>query len=437
MLDIKFIRANVDRVKAAVRNKNKDVDIDRLLALDDERRTLQQDVESLRAEQKAASTAIAAADADARAQKIAAMTQLKATLKEKSAHLARVREEYEALLYTVPNVTDPAMPVGKDESDNVVLRTWGRKPQFDFTPRTHDVIATAKGWLDTEKAAAVSGARFWYLKGDLVFLQWALHQFALRTLTDEATIARVARDAGLDGISTKPFEPVLPPVMVRRDVQHAIHRIQGDTTYRIEQEDLNLVASAEHTLAPYHMDEILDAADLPKRYIGFSSAFRREAGTYGKDMKGFFRGHQFDKSEMESFTTAEDGAREQQLIVALQEYMVQQLGLHYRVVQICTGDTGAPDYQQYDIETWLPGQDAYRETHTSDYMTDYQTRGINARYRDADGATHFLHTNDATAFAGRTLIAILEQYQNADGTVRVPDVLQPLMPRQQEVLGIA
>ncbi len=434
MLDIGFIKENRERVKESVRNKNKDVDIDALIALDDERRAMQTRLDDMRAQQNSMSKEIAQCDGDARSTKIATMTALKDERKNLEEQLRNVTHKRDELLYRVPNVTDPAMPVGKDDGDNVTVRTWGEKPVFDFEPREHHEIAQDNDWLDTEKAAVVSGARFWYLKGALVHLQFALHQFALRTLTDEAVIAQVARDAGLEGISTKPFVPMVPPVMIRRDVQRAIHRVFGDQTYRVEEEELNLVASAEHTMAPYHMDEIVDVADLPLRYVGYSTAFRREAGTYGKDMKGFFRGHQFDKSEMESFTRAEDGAREQQLIVALQEYMVRQLGLHYRLVQVCTGDTGAPDYQQFDIETWLPGQDAYRETHTSDYMTDYQTRGISARYRDADGTMRYLHTNDATAFAGRTLIAIIEQCQKSDGSVRVPDALQPLMPQQSAVM---
>ncbi len=433
MLSGDFIRENVARVVATTRAKGKNVDVDAFLALDDRRRALQRTVDDLRAAQNAASAAIAGADDATRATLIAQMQDVKARLKDAQEELRSVQEKWRTVLHSIPNVVDPQMPRGGGEEDNVVVRTWGTKPQFDFTPKEHWELGTALGVLDTEKAAEVSGARFWYLKGDLVLLQFALHQFAFATLTDEAVIARVAQDAGLDGIATTPFVPMLPPVMVRRDVQHAIHRVFGDQTYAIEGEDLNLVASAEHTLAPYHMNETLDAADLPKRYIGYSTAFRREAGTYGKDMKGFLRGHQFDKSEMESFTLPEDGAREQQLIVALQEYMVQQLGLHYRVVDICTGDAGGPDYRQFDIETWLPGQDAYRETHTSDYMTDYQTRGIKTYGRRADGSRALLHTNDATAFAGRTLIAIMEQYQQVDGSITVPDVLRRYMMR--DVVG--
>ncbi len=434
MLDIHFIRDNVERVKAAVRNKGKDVDIDALLALDDERRALQARVDEERARQNAVSKEIARAKGAVRDEKIKEMAALKKALKEHEERLAAVRKEWEKLLYAVPNVTDPAMPVGVDESDNVVLRTWGQKPSFDFTPREHHIIAEALDILDTRKAAAVSGTRFWYLKGDLVRLQFALHQFAFDVLGDEHIIADVARSVGVAHLSAKPFVPMLPPVMIRRDVHKAIHRIQGDTTYRIEMENLNLIASAEHTIAPYYINETLDEKDLPQRYIGYSTAFRREAGTYGKDMKGFFRGHQFDKSEIVSFTTAETGADEQKLIVGLQEYMVQKLGVPYRVVQICTGDTGAPDYQQFDIECWLPGQGAYRETHTSDYMTDYQMRGVKARYKDTHGKYHFLHSNDATAFAGRMMIALLENYQRKDGAVRIPDVLRPYMGGREVIV---
>jgi len=228
-------------------------------------------------------------------------------------------------------------------------------------------------------------------------------------------------------LSSKPFIPMLPPVMIKNTVQTAIHRVFGDQTYKIRNEDLNLVASAEHTMAPYHMNEVSDEKDLPKRYIGYSTAFRQEAGTYGKDIKGFFRNHQFDKSEMESFTTAETGEDEQEMIVGLQEYMMQQLKIPYRVQSICTGDTGKPDYQQYDIECWLPGQGKYRETHTSDYMTDFQTRRIKSFYKTEDGKRKLLHTNDATVFAGRPMIAIMENYQTKNGEIIIPEILRKYM----------
>ncbi len=433
MLDIKFIRENVDRVKSAVKNKNKDVDIDKLLELDERRREIMTRLDEARAEQNTASAEIAKASETDREVMIKSVAELKERVKALEEELAPVAEEFASLLYQVPNVTDPAMPVGKDEDENVVIKQVGEKPTFNFKPKEHWELGKELNLIDTEKAAEVSGARFWYLKGDLVRLQFAMHMFAIDTLINEEIIKEVRDSLGLEHLSSKPFVPMLPPVMVRDSVQKAIHRVFGDQTYKIDDEELNLVASAEHTLAPYHMNETLDEAELPKRYVGYSTAFRREAGTYGKDMKGILRGHQFDKSEMESFTTQDTGADEQKLIVGLQEYMVKKLGLPYQLVQICTGDAGGPDYQQIDIECWMPGQDAYRETHTSDYMTDYQTHGINAFYKTAEGERKLLYANDATAFSGRPLIAIMENYQQEDGSIKIPEVLQKYMGGQEVI----
>jgi seryl-tRNA synthetase len=433
MLDIKFIRENVDRVKESTKNKNKNVDIDKLLQLDEQRRKIMTELDELRAEQNKASAEIAKASDTDRQVMIEQVGELKDKVQKLERELAPVAEEFEALLYQVPNVTDPDMPAGKSEDENVVIKQVGEKPSFNFEPKEHWELGKELDLIDTEKAAEVSGARFWYLKGDLVRLQFAMHMFAIDTLINEDIIKDVRDSLGLEHLSSKPFVPMLPPVMVRNDVQYAIHRVFGDQTYKIESEDLNLVASAEHTLAPYHMNETLDESELPKRYIGYSTAFRREAGTYGKDMKGILRGHQFDKSEMESFTTQETGADEQRLIVGLQEYMVGSLGLPYQVVQICTGDAGGPDYQQIDIECWMPGQGAYRETNTSDYMTDYQTRGINAYYKTKDGERKLLYANDATAFSGRPLIAIMENYQQEDGSIKIPEVLQKYMGGQSTI----
>jgi len=434
MLDIKFIRENIDRVKKAVENKNKDIDIEKLLELDEEKRRVQTLLDEARESQNKASAAIAKASDTDRQSMIDAVGELKTKVQEHEAQLAPIKAEFDELLYRVPNVTDPVMPVGKGEEENVVIKQVGEKPNFDFKPKEHWELAEALDILDTKKAAEVSGARFYYMKGDLVRLQWAAYQYVFDILSNEDIIKEVRDGLGLDNLSTKPFVPMLPPMMVRREVQHAIHRIQGDTTYRIEQEELNLVASAEHSVAPYHMNETLAEDELPKRYIAYSSAFRREAGTYGKDTKGFLRVHQFDKSEILSFTTAESGADEQKLIVGLQEYMLKDLKIPYQLVQICTGDAGGPDYQQIDIESWLPGQDAYRETNTSDYMTDYQTRGIKSFYKTLDGERKLLHTNDATAFTGRGLIAILENYQQEDGSIRIPEVLQKYMGGQKVIV---
>jgi len=337
----------------------------------------------------------------------------------------------------VPNIPSADTPVGNDEEDNQVIRQWGEKPQFSFEPKAHWDLGKDLGIIDSERAAEVSGSRFTYIKGDLARLQFALVQFALDTVTNEETLKVIADEAELE-VSTKPFIPVVPPVMVKPAVLNRMARLEPrEDRYYIEQDDVFLAGSAEHTLGPIHMDEIIDADQLPLRYLGYATSFRREAGSYGKDTKGILRQHQFDKMEMESFTTPEDSLREQNFFVAIQEYMMRKLNVPYQVVQICTGDMGLPDYRQIDIESWMPGQDTYRETHTSDLMTSYQPRRLNTRYKAADGKPEFVHMNDATLFAiGRTLIAIMENYQQADGSIAVPDVLKPYMGNTETITAL-
>lgn len=427
MLDVKFIRENIDEVKEGIRKKNSKVDLNRFIELDDEKKELQKQFEEKKAEQNLASKKIGQAEASEREKMIVEVADLKNEIQELEQKMKPILEEWNEILMNIPNPPSLEMPEGKSDEDNITLYEWGEKPEFSFEPKTHDVLGKELDIIDVEKAAEVSGSRFAYLKGDLVFLQFAMTRFAFDVLTDENIIKQILKEKKLEHLSSKPFIPMLPPVLIKNEVQAAIHRVFGDQTYKFEEDNLNLVASAEHTLAPYHMNEVLDEKDLPMRYIGHSTAFRREAGTYGKDMKGIFRMHQFDKTEIESFTSAETGADEQKLIVGLQEYLMQALKLPYRLQQVCTGDTGKPDYQQFDIEAWLPGQNAYRETHTSDYMTDYQTRGIKSFYKTKDGGRKLLHTNDATAFAGRPLVAILEIYQKEDGSIEVPEVLKKYM----------
>ncbi|HEA84447.1 MAG TPA: serine--tRNA ligase, partial [Candidatus Wildermuthbacteria bacterium] len=281
--------------------------------------------------------------------------------------------------------------------------------------------------IDTKKASEVSGARFAYLKGGAALLEFALIHYAFEVLTSERIIKKIANSVK-KGYSSTPFIPVVPPVMIRPEVFSKMARLSEDDKderYYLKQDDLYLVGSAEHTLGPLHMKETLDEKELPKRYVGFSTSFRREAGSYGKDTKGILRVHQFDKLEIESFTTGENSLLEQEFIVALQEYLMQSLKLPYQVVLIATGDMSKPDARQIDIETWMPGQNMYRETHTADLMTDYQARRLNIRVRFKDGTKQFVHMNDATIFAiGRMLIAILENYQKKDGSVKIPVVLQ-------------
>lgn len=431
MLDINFIRENIELVREGARKKHVSVDLDKFLELDAKKRALQEQIDTKRAEHNKTTKEIASAKSEDRKKMIAAIPETKAEMQKLENDLREITEEWHKILMEIPNPPSPDMPEGKDDTDNVTIRKWGEPTHFDFEPLDHIAICEKLNLFDIERAAKVSGSRLYYLKGDLVLLQFAVIHFTYDQLTDEEVIKKIVSQNKLN-LDTKPFIPMLPPVIIRKEVQQNIHRVFGDQTFSLEGVDKNLVASAEHTMAPYYMDETLEESELPIRYLGYSTAFRKEAGTYGKDMGGIFRNRHFDKIEMESFTTAQSGIEEQKFMVAIQEYLVQQLGIPYRIVHVCTGDTGKPDYDQYDVECWLPGQNKYRETHTSDYMTDYQTRGIKSFYKTKDGKRKLMHTNDATGFAfGRILIAILENYQQADGTIKIPEVLRPHMKNKE------
>ena len=426
MLDIRFIRQNPDSVQENARRKGYDVSISRLLELDDQRRELSQRVDELRERRNANAAKMKGGKPEQSL--IDEGKQIKIELAEQEKYLTQLDEETLTLQKAVPNMALEDVPVGESEDQNVVAKVVGEPTGFDFDPQNHAEIAVQRGWLDKERAAKVAGSRFAYLKGDLVKLQFAIIQYVLDTLTDEDILAGIARDAGLD-VSTRAFTPVLPPYMIRTDLYDAMDRLEPrDDRYKLESDDLWLQGSAEHVMGSMHANEILDEAVLPQRYIGYATSFRREAGTYGKDMEGILRMHQFDKLEMESFTTEADGLNEHLLMVAIQEYLLASLGLPYRVIQKCTADIGKPNARGIDMEAWLPGQQQYRETHTADYMTDYQTRRLNTRIRREDGSLELAHTNDATAFAlGRAMIAIIENNQQADGTIVIPDVLRPYL----------
>ncbi len=429
MLDIGFIRSHREQVVLAAQQKKVTIDIDALLAKDGERVALIQEVEELRSLKNDLNELIQKAASDTeKAEIITKGKEIKGKLDEKEAAYTLVKEVYDALMLLVPNVISPDTPIGPDESGNQVLRQVGTLPSFDFTPKEHWELGQALGLIDNETAAKVSGARFTYLKGDLALLQFALVQYTLGVLTNEETLKTIIAGAKLS-VSSKPFVPVIPPVFVRPGVMAKMARLEPkEERYHVPSDDLYLVGSAEHTLGPIHMGETLAEKELPIRYVGYSTAFRREAGSYGKDMKGILRLHQFDKLEMESFTIPEQAVAEQDFIVAIQEHLLQGLEIPYQVVAICTGDMGKPDVRQMDIECWLPGQGKYRETHTSDLMGDYQARRLETRVKRATGGTEFVHMNDATAFAiGRAIIAIMENYQQADGSIRIPKALQTYM----------
>jgi seryl-tRNA synthetase len=426
MLDINFIRENKEVVDRAQKLKKvkKIVNLDELLSLHEDRKSLSQKRDELNAQKNAA----------AKERNIEEGTRIKAEAQAIEAEYNEVEKKYISMMLSLPNVFSPDTPEGKDDTENKVIRNWGDKPAFDFEPKEHYVLGEALGVIDKETAGDVSGSRFGYLKGDLALLQFALIQFCLSTLTDQKKIDEIVKNLGLD-INPKAFIAVVPPVMVKTAVYNRMARLEpSDDKYKIEGEDLWLTGSAEHALGPMFMDTLLEEEALPLRYIGYSTAFRKEAGTYGKDTNGILRMHQFDKLEMETFSLPEYSIQEQDLMVGIQEYFMQTLKLPYQVVAICTGDMGIPDYRQMDIETWMPGQNKYRETHTSDLMTSFQSRRLNTRVRRVDGGKDFVHMNDATAFAiGRTLIAIMENYQQADGTVKIPEALQSFMGGKTEI----
>lgn len=416
MIDPKLLREHPELLKTTCKNKNVNIDIDAIIALEAKKRELQGKTDEIGRERNEA----------AKAKDIEKGKALKVQMAELEKQVVEVNAELEPLLLKIPNIPSEDTPVGKDESQNVVLRQVGDKPTFDFKPKEHFELGEALGWIDNEKAAEVSGARFTYMKGGLVQLEHALHNFVVDFLTDEAALKHLIETKKLN-VSSKPFVLVSPPLMIRPEVMQRMGRLEPrDERYHIDSDDLYLIGSAEHTLGPLHMDETLKEEELPKRYLAFTAAFRREAGSYGKDTRGIVRVHQFNKAEMESFTTAEQGMDEQNFLVAIEEHITASLGLAYQVVMTCTGDQGDPDARHLDIETWMPGQDKYRETHSSDYMTDYQSRRLNIKVKRGKG-NELVHMNDATAFAGRTLVAIMENYQRADGTIAVPEVLRPYL----------
>jgi seryl-tRNA synthetase len=434
MLDIQYIRENRQAVATKAQQKGYPVDVDTLLQLDGRRREFVTQIEALRAKRNELSATLKKTKPTP--EQIAEGKQLKEQVAQLENELTPIEEQYQMLLKAVPNMPLEGVPVGATEDENVVAKKVGEPTRFDFTPKHHWEILEPRDMLDKERAAKIAGSRFAYLKGGLVRMQFAIVQFVMQTLGDEQVIAKLVKDNNLN-LSTKPFMPILPPAMLRTEPYVASARLNAEeVTYRAGQpeDDMWLNASAEHTLCTMYWNEILPQETLPIRYIGYSTSFRREAGTYGKDTEGIIRLHQFDKLEMEVFSTAQTGQDEHKLAVAIQEYLVQQLGLPYQLLQKCTADIGKPNASGYDVEVWFPGQQKYRETHTADYMTDYQARDLKIRVRLQNGEIEFVHTNDATAFAlGRIMAAIVENNQTADGKIVIPEVLRPFMGGQTEL----
>jgi len=405
MIDIKFLRENPDIVRDAAVNKGVSVDVDRIILLDKQRRELLGEAEQMRAKQKKEGSESARE----------AMQELKASIKEKEDAIAKIDEDLNWLLLELPNIPSADVPDGKSEEDNVVVREVGERKKFDFKPLSYIELAEKHELIDTERAAKVSGSRFGYLLREAALMEMALVRYAYEQLLPEG------------------FVPVIPPVMIKPDVYRGMGRLtrsQEEERYYLPADDMYLVGSSEHTIGPLFKDEILDPKKLPMRFVGFSTCFRREAGSYGKDTKGILRVHQFDKVEMFVFTTPDESFAELERLVGWQEKLYRGLGIPYRIVSICKGDMGFTDAKQYDVEAWLPGQNdglgQYRETHSASNTTDFQARGENIRFRNKEGKTEYAHMLNATALAlGRTIIALLENYQQKDGSIVVPEALRP------------
>jgi len=410
MIDLKLIESKPEEVKKLLKKKGiEEPPIDRILELNDKRKNLIREVDNLRHLQNVTSKEIQKDPKD-RDVLISKMREIVPKLKALEEELSTTEDALRNLILSLPNLPHESVPEGRDESENIVIRYWGEIPRFDFVPKDHMDLGESLDIIDIKRAAKISGARFYYLKREAVILEYALVQFVTRFLMENG------------------FVPILPPVLAREEVLYQLGYLPEleDQMYKVSLDDLRLVGTSEHTVIPIFKDEILDMKDLPQRFVSFSSCFRREAGAAGKDTRGILRVHQFDKLEMLSFSHPEKSWEEHEFLLSLEEEIMCKLKIPYRVVLICAGDLGFPASKKYDMEAWMPGQNKYRETHSCSNCTDFQARRLNIRYRDENRNLDYVHTLNGTALAiGRALIAIIENNQNKDGSIRVPDVLMP------------
>jgi seryl-tRNA synthetase len=414
MLDIAFIREFPDLVKAGAKKKRIEVDVDRLLDVDRQRRGLITEIEQLRAERNRQSKLVSSLPPGEREALLAETRSLTEQLRHSEAALAPLEAEFERLMLQIPNVPAADVPDGLTEADNVEIRRWGEPPTFGFPPQDHVALGEALDLIDTRRAVRIAGTRTYYLKNQAVLLELAVLRFTL------------------DHMIGKGFVPMLVPHLVKDEAMIGTAYFPGgeEQAYRVEKDAVNLIGTSEVPLTAYHYDEILSEAELPKRYVGMSACYRREAGTYGRDTRGLYRIHQFHKVEQVVICAADEqiSIAEHEGIVRHAEEILQALQLPYRVVNVCGGDLGAPQVKKYDIETWMPGRNTYGETHSASRFYDFQARRLKLRYRDRQGRVRFAHTLNNTVIASpRILIPILEIYQQEDGTVIVPEVLRPYM----------
>lgn len=420
MLDIRFIRENPDKVRQGAADKNIACDIDTLLAIDAEWRAAATREQEMKAEQNAASKSIAKLTGAEKQAAIARMGEIKSKIKELGDRVTELEKRRDEMLLAVPQPADDDVPVGPDDSGNVEVRTWGTPPTFGFDAKDHAALGESLGIIDVERGVKLAGTRSYFLVGDGARLEWAVLQYAFELI----------RQRG--------FTQMIVPLLVRDPAMFgtAYFPWGREQAYRIGADEVNLVGTAEVSLTAYHMGETLSEADLPRLTAALSPCFRRESGTYGKDTRGIYRIHQFQKVE-QVVVCRNDVAESKQWhekIVANSEAVLQGLELPYRVVKVCTGDLGAGQAAKYDIETWMPGRNAYGETHSASRFYEFQARRLNLRYRDRDGQIRFCHTLNNTVIASpRVLVAILENCQNADGSVTIPKVLRPYMAGQERI----
>ncbi|MBI2591664.1 MAG: serine--tRNA ligase [Candidatus Brennerbacteria bacterium] len=435
MLDVEFIRQNPDQVKEGIAAKNIDPKlVDKFLKLDNDWRVKVVAVDHLRSEQNTVTAEMKkskASDVISRAQII----KKQLTSLEKS--MAELEKKRWSAWSALPNLPLPEVIRGKSDKENTTAKEAGNKKEFNFIPKDYLVLSEVLKIIDVKRAAKVSGSRFGYFFGDAALLEFALIDFVLKTLLDEKIISAIAKENNLK-ISAKPFIPVIPPVLINRESMWGMGYADrgAEEIYSLEKDGLFLVGTSEQSIGAMHQGETFKEQELPLRYVGFSSCFRREAGSYGKDTKGILRVHQFDKLEMFSFVSPENSKNEHKLILGIEEYLMSKLEIPYRVLNICTGDLGDSAAAKYDIEAWLPGQNngkgEYRETHSTSNTTDFQARRLNIKYASEvfengkKPSPKFVHMLNGTAFAiGRAIIAIMENYQTVEGFIKIPEVLKP------------
>lgn len=424
MLDPKIIIQNPDLVKEAARKKHVKFDVDHFIEVDDKRRALLTELEGIRAKKNAASERIQKLEGDEKKRAIDDMRAVGSEEKQLDEDMRRIDEEWKGLLLRSPGLISPQTPEGKDDSENVELYTWGELPKWDFEIKDHITLGEELDIIDVERGVKIGGSRSYFLKNEGALLELAIMRYTV------------------DKLMAKGFTLFLPPLMVNRDAmvgtsyfpggeeQAYALGVQRPEMEHIESDEKYLIGTSEVSVASYHSDEILAEKDLPKLYAGYSYCFRREAGTYGKDTRGLYRIHQFQKVEQVvlSKDDPEEDKRLHEFLLKNAEEVLQDLKLPYRVVAVCSGDMGIGQYYKNDIETWMPSRNSYGETHSCSTFLDYQSRRLNIRYKDADGKMHFVHTLNNTCVASpRILIPVLEMYQNADGSVMVPEVLRPYM----------